>query len=105
MGDLEFLFVLLLVAAGLARGAAYLHVPYPIALVLVGLLVGAIPSLPTVEIEAEVVLVVFLPPLLASAGFYASPRELKAEWRPLSAPGAHARAGDDDRRRRRRRTS
>jgi len=74
----------MLVAAGLARGAAYLHVPYPIALVLVGLAVGAIPSLPTVTIDAELVLVVFLPPLLASAGFYASPRELRAEWRPLT---------------------
>ncbi len=84
MGDLEFLFILLLVAAALARGAAYLRVPYPIALVLIGLAVGAIPSLPTIEIESETVLVVFLPPLLASAGFYASPRELKAEWRPLS---------------------
>src|SRR5215207_6435948 len=74
----------MLVAAGLVRVAAYLHVPYPIALVLVGLAVGAIPSLPTIEIDSELVLVVFLPPLLASAGFYASPRELKAEWRPLS---------------------
>jgi CPA1 family monovalent cation:H+ antiporter len=85
VGDLEFLFLILLAAAGLARGAGYLRVPYPIALVLVGLAVGAIPSLPTVEIHAEVVLVVFLPPLLASAGFYASPRELRAEWRPLTA--------------------
>ena len=93
MGDLEFLFILLLVAAALARGAAYLHVPYPIALVLVGLAVGAIPSLPTIEIESETVLVVFLPPLLASAGFYASPRELKAEWRPLVGAGARAGAG------------
>jgi monovalent cation/hydrogen antiporter len=84
VGDLEFLFILMLVAAGLARAAAYLRVPYPIALVLIGLGVGVIPSLPTIEIGSELVLVVFLPPLLASAGFYASPRELKAEWRPLS---------------------
>ena len=81
MGDLEFLFLLMLVAAGLVRAAAPLHVPYPIALVLIGLAVGAIPSLPTIHIDSELVLVVFLPPLLASAGFYASPRELKAEWR------------------------
>jgi monovalent cation/hydrogen antiporter len=84
VGDLEFLFILMLVAAGLARGAVYLHVPYPIALVLIGLAVGAIPGVPTIELESELVLVVFLPPLLASAGFYASPRELRAEWRPLS---------------------
>jgi CPA1 family monovalent cation:H+ antiporter len=65
VGDLEFLFILMLVAAGLVRGAAYLHVPYPIALVLIGLAVGVIPSLPTIEIDSELVLVVFLPPLLA----------------------------------------
>ena len=37
VGDLEFLFLLLLGAAALVRGAAWLHVPYPIVLVLVGL--------------------------------------------------------------------
>ena len=84
MGDLEFLFLLLLGAAALVRGAAWLHVPYPIALVLVGLAAGAVPGLPEVRVDPDVVFLVFLPPLLASAGFYSSPRELRAELRPLA---------------------
>ena len=44
VGDLEFLFLLLLGAAGLVRGAAWLRVPYPIALVLVGLAGGRRPG-------------------------------------------------------------
>ena len=84
MGDLEFLFLLLLGAAALVRGAAALHVPYPIALVLIGLAAGAVPGLPEVIVDPEVVFLVFLPPLLASAGFYSSPRELRAELRPLA---------------------
>jgi Na+/H+ antiporter len=84
VADLEFLFLLLLGAAAIVRGAAWLRVPYPIALVLVGLAAGAVPGLPEVVLDPEVVFLVFLPPLLASAGFYASPRELRAEWRPLT---------------------
>jgi monovalent cation/hydrogen antiporter len=84
VADLEFLFLLLLGAAALVRGAAWLHVPYPIALVLVGLAAGAVPGLPEVRVDPDVVFLVFLPPLLASAGFYSSPRELKAELGPLA---------------------
>ena len=42
------------------------------------------PGLPEVRVDPEVVFLVFLPPLLASAGFYSSPRELRAELRPLT---------------------
>ena len=84
MTDLEFLLILLLAATALARAAAIFRVPYPIALVFVGLAAGAIPTLPEVLVDPDVVFLIFLPPLLASAGFYTSPRELKAELRPLA---------------------
>ena len=84
MGDLEFLFLLLLGAAAFVRGAAWLHIPYPIALVFVGLAAGVIPGLPDVVVDPEVLFLVFLPPLLGSAGFYSSPRELRAELWPLT---------------------
>ncbi len=83
MGDLEFLILLVVAAAALVRAAELIRVPYPIVLVLGGLGAGAVPGLPEVIVDPEVLLLVFLPPLLASAGFYASPRELRAELRPL----------------------
>ena len=59
--------------------------PYPIALVLVGLAVGArARACRRSRVDPDVVFLVFLPPLLASAGFYSSPRELRAELRPLT---------------------
>jgi CPA1 family monovalent cation:H+ antiporter len=82
--DLEFLFVLLVAAAGLVRVADVVRVPYPIVLVLGGLAIGFIPGLPDLELPPEVVFLVFLPPLLAAAGYYASPQELRAERSALA---------------------
>ena len=39
--------------------------------------------MPDIELEGDVVLLVFIPPLLMSAGWYSSPRELRAESRAL----------------------
>jgi CPA1 family monovalent cation:H+ antiporter len=85
LGDLEYLFALLLAAVLLVRAADLVHLPYPIVLVLGGLVVAAIPGLPSLELEPDAILLVFLPPLLMSAGWYASPRELRAESRALGA--------------------
>ncbi len=79
MDDLEFLLVLLLGAAALVRLAEFARIPYPIVLVLGGLAVGFVPGLPDVEVDPEVVFLVFLPPLLSAAGFSASPQALRAE--------------------------
>lgn len=79
MNDLEFLFVLLAAAAGLVRVADIVRVPYPIVLVVGGLAIGFAPGLPDLVLPPDVVFLVFLPPLLTSAGFSASPQELRAE--------------------------
>jgi CPA1 family monovalent cation:H+ antiporter len=79
VSDLEVLFVVLLAAAVLVRVADLIRVPYPIVLVLGGLAIGVIPGLPDVRLEPDVVFLVFLPPLLTAAGYYASPQELRAE--------------------------
>jgi monovalent cation/hydrogen antiporter len=81
--DLEYLFALLLAAVLLVRAADLVSLPYPIVLVLGGLAVALIPGAPHVELEPDAILLVFLPPLLMSAGWYANPRELKAESRAL----------------------
>jgi Na+/H+ antiporter len=83
LGHLEYLFALLLAAVLLVRAADLVHVPYPIVLVLAGLGVALVPGLPDLELDPDVILLVFLPPLLMSAGWYSSPRELRAESRAL----------------------
>jgi CPA1 family monovalent cation:H+ antiporter len=84
MGEIEYLILLLAAAGVCVRLADRIAVPYPIVLVLGGLAIGLVPALPDLELDPEVVFLVFLPPLLYSAGWYASPRELRAEVRPLA---------------------
>ena len=84
MDQIESLIFLLGAAALLAQLARVLKVPYPIFLVLGGLALGFAPGLPTVEIPPEVIFVVFLPPLLNSAGFFSSPLDLRAHIRAIS---------------------
>ncbi|UGS38531.1 Na+/H+ antiporter [Capillimicrobium parvum] len=79
----EFLVALLVAVAFLARLAGRLNVPYPVLLVLGGLLLAAIPGLPRVELDPDLVFVIFLPPLLMHAAFMTSPRELRREWRSI----------------------
>ena len=83
MDDLELIFALLFAAVLLVRVADRLRVPYPIALVLGGLALAFVPGMPDIDVEGDIVLLVFIPPLLLSAGWYSSPRELRAESRAL----------------------
>jgi len=59
-------------------------VPYPIVLVLGGLVLGFVPGLPPAELPPELVLVLFLPPLLFQEAFSFSPRALRANARPIA---------------------
>src|SRR3954452_6709086 len=75
----------LLVAVGALLVLGYrTRLPYPILLVLGGLALGFIPGVPEVRLDPDLVLLVFLPPLLYAAAFFSSLRDLRAEIRPIS---------------------
>src|SRR5215208_2575441 len=85
MHGVELVLISLLLAVSvLAATSRAIGVPYPIVLVLGGLVMGFIPGMPEVELDPELVLVVFLPPLLYSAAFFASLRDLKYDIRSIS---------------------
>jgi Na+/H+ antiporter len=84
VNDIETLIALVAAAIVLVRLADVIAIPYPIVLVLGGLAIGFIPGGPTLHLEPEVVFLVFLPPILQSAGYWASPRELRAELGALT---------------------
>jgi len=84
VGDIEFIVLLLAVAALGVRFADHASIPYPIVLVVFGLAVGLLPGLPDLELDPDVIFLVFLPPLLFAAGWRASPRELRSEKRALA---------------------
>lgn len=83
MHEIEIILGLLVVVAALAVVAQRLAIPYPILLVLGGLVLGFIPGLPKVELEPEIVFLLFLPPLLTSAAWYTSWRDFRFNLRPI----------------------
>src|SRR3954470_19293357 len=85
MEDVEVVLVLLLVAVVVLSAAARaINVPYPIVLVIGGALLGLSGSLPDIELDPELVLVIFLPPLLYSAAFFANLNDLRRNLRPIA---------------------
>ncbi len=70
---------------GLSALVEKTKLPYPILLVLVGLAIGFVPFLPGLELDPEIVFLVFLPPILYDAAFKTSWHEFKKEIRPISA--------------------
>src|SRR4051812_14192287 len=85
MDQIEILIVSLLVAvAALSALAHRIGVPYPIVLVIGGALLGFVPGLPKVRLDPDVVLLVFLPPLLYAGAFFANLRDIRADLRSVT---------------------
>jgi CPA1 family monovalent cation:H+ antiporter len=76
--DVELYVGLLAAIALLAQLADWMRVPYPIVLVLGGLVLGLVPGVPAPELDPEVFFLLFLPPLLYSEAFLFSTDALRA---------------------------
>jgi monovalent cation/hydrogen antiporter len=74
--EIVFLLLLLFVATFGAL-ASRLRIPYPIVLVIAGLLLGFVPGIPRVTLNPDVIFFVVLPPLLYSAAW-------RVPWREFS---------------------
>ena len=85
MGDIELILALIAAVALLAELASLLRIPYPIVLVVGGLVIGLTPGLPEVELEPDLILLVFLPPLLQAAAFATEPRALRRYAQPIAS--------------------
>ena len=70
--------VMLLVMAG-----ERLRISYPIFLVLGGLLISQVPGVPVIEINPDLVFLIFLPPILYSAAWYTSWHDFWKWKRPI----------------------
>lgn len=83
MHGFELALLLLVVVAVTVTVARRLGMPYPMLLVLVGLAIGLVPGLPRFELEPDLVLVVFLPPLLFAAAWQTPIRDFRQNIRPI----------------------
>jgi CPA1 family monovalent cation:H+ antiporter len=78
------LVIALLAAITLLAGlAARTGTPYPVVLVLGGLVMGLVPGIPSPRLNPDLVLVLFLPPLLYASAFQSSVGELRAHAGPI----------------------
>src|SRR3954469_6007623 len=83
MAEAEILVFLLVAVALLAGLGLRWDVPYPVVLVVGGLLLGLVPGLPRPDLDPHIVFFAFLPPLLYAAAFQASAYELRANAAPI----------------------
>jgi Na+/H+ antiporter len=81
--QLETIILLLAAVLALTAVARGILIPYPILLVIGGLVLGAIPRLPAIRLDPDLVFLVFLPPILWSAAYFTSWRDFRANARPI----------------------
>ena len=84
MDVLTALLIELIVIAVLFEIARRLGLPYPALFVLGGLALGFVPWIPHITLEPDLVLLVFLPPLLFGAAFETPQRDLRANIWPIT---------------------
>lgn len=83
MHGIETVLLLFVLVAALVTFARKSDLPYPIVLVLGGLLLGLVPGLPEVRLDPEIVFLLFLPPILYSAAVFTSFRDFRNNLRPI----------------------
>ncbi|HEX5576552.1 MAG TPA: sodium:proton antiporter [Gemmatimonadales bacterium] len=81
----EIVIALLLGGAVLAAVARRVGVPYPSLVALAGAGLALVPGLPTMVLDPELALTLFVAPVLVDAAFDSSPRDLRANWRAIAS--------------------
>lgn len=84
MVTFELIISLLLVGAFLANIAPRLSIPYPVLLACFGAVLAFVPNLPDLTIAPELVLALFVAPVLLSAAYDASLRDLRDNWKAVA---------------------
>src|ERR1700712_674134 len=77
MENYSIVLFILAIMIGLSAIADKIKLPYPILLIIAGIAIGFVPFLPDVELNPEIVFLIFLPPLLYDAAFNISFKEFK----------------------------
>jgi Na+/H+ antiporter len=80
---IQIVIVLLASMVGLAGLANRLAIPVPLILVPAGALLGFMPWFPKIEINPDLILLVFLPPLVFAGGAFSSWQTFRKNLRPI----------------------
>jgi len=88
VGEGEFFTLAVAIAGVMIIGrtvASRLEVPEAIVMVVLGVLVSLIPQVPNINLPPNLVLLLFLPPLVYNAAFFSAPRETRENAVPITA--------------------
>jgi NhaP-type Na+/H+ or K+/H+ antiporter len=85
MENYTIVLLILAVMIGLSAFAEKVRFPTPILLIVAGLAIGFTPSMPGIEINPEIIFLLFLPPLLYDAAFNISFQDFKLHINTISA--------------------
>ncbi len=83
--DVGLVLGLLVAMTALVGLAGRLSLPAPIVLVVGGLVIGFVPGLPDIALDPDLVLFVLLPPLLLSAAYTTSLRDVRTYAWPIAS--------------------
>jgi Na+/H+ antiporter len=85
MDVFEVVIALLVGGAALAAVARRIGAPYPALVALAGAGLALVPGAPTLVLDPELALALFVAPVLLDAAFDSSPRDLRANWRAVAS--------------------
>ncbi|QBD76395.1 Na+/H+ antiporter [Ktedonosporobacter rubrisoli] len=83
MNNSEIILALLFIMVMLVALARRIQLPYPILLVLAGLGISFIPGLPRIELDPDLVFVLFLPPILQLSAYNTPIRDFRANLQAI----------------------
>lgn len=84
MHNLAIILIIFGILLALQAIADKIKLPNAVLLVIVGLSLWFIPGLPTLELNPDVIFLIFLPPILYDAASHTSWHDFKSEIRPIS---------------------
>ncbi|KFF25784.1 Na+/H+ antiporter [Chryseobacterium vrystaatense] len=77
MENYAVILVIMALMIGISGLAGKIKIPVPMLLLIAGIMIGFVPAMPEIEINPEIIMLLFLPPLLYDAAFNISFQQFK----------------------------
>lgn len=84
MENYTIILLIMSLMIGASGIAEKIKLPVPVLLLLVGIFIGFLPAIPDIELNPEIVMLLFLPPLLYDAAFNISFKDFKTNLNTIS---------------------
>jgi CPA1 family monovalent cation:H+ antiporter len=85
MENYSVVILILAIMIGLSAIADKIRLPYPILLITAGIAIGFIPTMPDIELNPEIIFLIFLPPLLYDAAFNIPSQDFRTHFNTISS--------------------